>query len=106
MVEVFDLPRPVKASRRPTGLRGASFNNNDRDNLASSNRNTNENRNNNNGFRVVCVVGSVRKVPKPHRRLGEIPGGYRACPVGAKRTPNRRHVPLVTGKIRGARRGE
>jgi len=43
-------------------LRGASWNNNDRDNLSSSYRNNNNpgNRNNNNGFR--CVVGSGSKV--------------------------------------------
>jgi formylglycine-generating enzyme required for sulfatase activity len=41
-------------------LRGASWNNNERGNLLSSNRNRNTptNRNNNNGFRVVAVVGS------------------------------------------------
>jgi hypothetical protein len=47
-------------------LRGASWNNNDRNHLLSSNRNHNApgNRNNNNGFR--CVVGeSARKAAKP-----------------------------------------
>ena len=41
-------------------LRGASFNNNDPDNLLSSNRNNNDadNRNDNIGFRCVVAVGS------------------------------------------------
>ena len=40
-------------------LRGASWNNNNRDNLRVENRNTNDpsNRNNNNGFRVLLVSG-------------------------------------------------
>ncbi len=44
-------------------LRGASWNNNNPDNLLSSNRNNDnpENRNDNNGFRCVLVVGSSRK---------------------------------------------
>ena len=54
-------------------LRGGSWNNNDRDNLASSNRNNNtpDNRNNNNGFRCVVVVGSSS--PKP--------GAETICPL-------------------------
>ena len=57
-------------------LRGASFNNNDPDNLLSSNRNNNtpDNRNNNIGFRVVAAVGaSSRKALS--RRIGEMPDG-------------------------------
>jgi hypothetical protein len=84
------------------GLRGASFNNNDRDNLASSNRNTNDDRNNNIGFRVVVSVGSALKVPG---FAGEIWSGSNACSVRAKRPPNRPHCAPVTGKRRGARRG-
>jgi hypothetical protein len=51
-------PPAIKAVRAADArLRGASFNNNDRDNLVSSNRNTNDDRNNNSGFRVVGAVG-------------------------------------------------
>ena len=68
-------------SRRRRGwnarvLRGGSWNNNDRDNLASSNRNNNtsDNRDNNNGFRCVVVVG--RSSPKPGASsICESPGG-------------------------------
>ena len=47
-------------------LRGGSWNNNDSENLLSSNRNNNspENRNINNGFRVVLVGASVPKVSR------------------------------------------
>jgi hypothetical protein len=88
-------------------LRGASWNNNNRDNLLSSNRNndTPDNRNNNYGFRVVLVGGSA---PRRHQRqtTGEMPGGRRACPAGAKTSPNRSaHAPEKPGKIRGAGRG-
>jgi hypothetical protein len=65
-------------------LRGASWNNNDRGNLLSSNRNHNEpaNRNNNNGFR--CVVGvSARKPAKPEDSARC--GAGAACPARAKR---------------------
>ena len=53
-------------------LRGGSWNNNNRDNVLSSNRNNNDpdNRNENIGFRAVVEAGSGRKVvnaPK-HRR--------------------------------------
>ncbi|MDI1337964.1 MAG: hypothetical protein PSU94_17420 [Lacunisphaera sp.] len=88
-----------------SGLRGASFNNNERDNLASSNRNTNDNRNNNIGFRVVCAVGSARKVPEAAPKNWRDAGRAPACPAGAKRPPNRPPCAPVTGKIRGARRG-
>ncbi len=57
-------------------LRGGSWNNNDRDNLASSNRNNNtpDNRNNNNGFRCVVVVG--RSSPKlDAETICQSPGG-------------------------------
>jgi|GEM_PF-2337787 len=60
----FGLGRKRKAGLTRV-LRGGSWNNNDPDNLLSSNRNHNppENRNNNYGFRVVLV--SVRKVSEP-----------------------------------------
>ncbi len=56
-------------------LRGGSWNNNDRDNLASSNRNNNtpDNRNNNNGFRCVVVVGGAS--PKSETKTGPVGGG-------------------------------
>jgi hypothetical protein len=65
-------------------LRGASWNNNDRNNLLSSNRNHNipGNRNNNNGFR--CVVGvSARKAAMPDESARC--GAGSAFPAGAKR---------------------
>ncbi len=53
------LDARLKRRQRKTSrvLRGASWNNDDRNNLLSSNRNNNtpENRNNNNGFRVVLA---------------------------------------------------
>jgi RNA-directed DNA polymerase len=58
-------------------VRGGSWNNNDRDNLASSNRNNNtpDNRNNNNGFRCVVVVG--RSSPKlGASKICQSPGGH------------------------------
>ena len=60
-------------------LRGASFNNDNPDNLLSSNRNNNspDNRNDNIGFRVVVGVGaSSRKVPG-YRSTGSLPDAGR-----------------------------
>ena len=66
-------------------LRGGSWNNNDRDNVLSSNRNNNDpdNRNENLGFRAV-EAGSGRKVvnaPKHRRDLAWLEG----CASGAKK---------------------
>lgn len=50
-------------------VRGASWNNNNPENLLSSNRNNNnpDNRNDNNGFRCVLVGESSRKAAKNRR---------------------------------------
>jgi hypothetical protein len=60
----WPLAARLKRRQRRTSrvLRGASWNNNDPDNLLSSNRdnNTPGNRNNNIGFRCVLVSGSSR----------------------------------------------
>jgi len=71
----WPLAARLKRRQRRTSrvLRGASWNNNDPDNLLSSNRdnNTPGNRNNNIGFRCVLVSGSSRKAEP----LGEMRGG-------------------------------
>ena len=63
-------------------LRGGSWNNNDPDNLLSSNRNNNtpDNRNNNIGFRCVLVGGMSRKADEP----GEVSAEPTALPSSAK----------------------
>jgi len=69
-------------------LRGASWNNNNPDNLLSSNRNNNapDNRKNNIGFRCVLAGGSAPRW-QTQPRIGEMPGGLTACPAGAKTSP-------------------
>jgi len=65
-------------------LRGASWNNDDRGNLLSSNRNHNTpaNRNNNNGFRCVVGVSAPKAaMPDDSARCG---AGPDASPAGAK----------------------
>ena len=65
----------LKRRQRTTArvLRGASWNNNNRDNLLSSNRNNNtpDNRNNNIGFRCVWLGISSPKA----EHLGAMSGG-------------------------------
>jgi hypothetical protein len=64
----WPLVARLKRRRRKTNrvLRGASWNNNDADNLLSSNRNRNTpgNRNDNNGFRCVLVMSSSPKAER------------------------------------------
>jgi hypothetical protein len=88
-------------------LRGASWDNNNADNLLSSYRNNNtpDNRNNNYGFRVVLVGGSAPRW-QMLQKIGVMSGGHNACPARAKTSPNRfAHAPEEPGKIRGAGRG-
>ena len=85
-------------------LRGGSWNNNDSDNLLSSNRNNNapDNRNNNIGFRVVLVVASARKVFQRNGRVA-------ARGIALRRRSQEDHLTLSpaphTGKRSGAGRG-
>jgi RNA-directed DNA polymerase len=71
----WPLAARLRRRQRKTSrvLRGASWNNNNPDNLLSSNRNNNtpDNRNNNIGFRVVLVGLSSRKAAP----FCEMPGG-------------------------------
>ena len=75
---------PAERRQRQTSrvLRGGSWNNNDPDNLLSSNRNNNtpDNRNNNIGFRCVLVGGMSRKADEP----GEVSAEPTALPSSAK----------------------
>jgi len=84
-------PRAADAGRGTAGggarvLRGASWINNDPDNMVASNRNDNEadNHNQNVGFRVVCAGGSAGRCSE----TGEVPGGEQPCPASAKKLPN------------------
>jgi len=86
-------------------LRGASWNNDNPDNLRSSNRNNDHpgNRNNNYGFRVVWVGASARKVlSRNGRKMGEVRRGETPCAASAKKPPNRPiHAPLGEKTRRG-----
>jgi len=79
----WPLAARLKRRQRRTSrvLRGASWNNNNPDNLLSSNRNNNtpDNRNNNIGFRCVLVGDSSPKA-EPIRAMS----GGDACRAGAK----------------------
>jgi len=81
-------------------LRGASWNNDNQDNLLSSNRNNNDpdNRNNNNGFRVVLRGLSSRKAASG--TIGETRGGD-ALPRPCQEASLTAVPAPRTGKIRG-----
>lgn len=85
-------------------LRGGSWNNNDRENLLSSNRNNDhpDNRNDNNGFRVVLVGESSRKAAMVQRDAG----WERPARPGPRSQPNcRPRARGLNGKRRSAGRG-
>jgi hypothetical protein len=101
------LDARLKRRQRRTSrvLRGASWNNDDQDNLLSSNRNNNtpDNRNDNIGFRCVLVGGGSRKAV----RNGQVSAEPAASPSSAKK-PSLAAAPAppgTTGKDAVAGRG-
>jgi hypothetical protein len=78
-------------------LRGASWNNNERVNLLSSNRNNDQpgNRNDNTGFRLVLAVGSGGKAfVMPNNRRDGVPG-QKPLSFKAKNSLNRMASPWI-----------
>ena len=104
-------PLDARLKRRPRRtsrvLRGASWNNNNPDNLLSSNRNYNtpDNRNNNVGFRCVMVVGSSPKAEAACAMSGGsgLPGRSQESSLAAAPAPagqaGKDAVAAVPGKL-------